>query len=107
MHQYENRERRDRLTAAGFAHQSNRFAGVDVEVYSVDSTADAALRDELHFEPANAQQRLGCHVRIRGSSASRSPSPSRLKPITTSVIAMPGIAVTCTDRNMYSRAFDS
>ena len=49
---------------------------------------------ELDRQIPDAQDRGAHDPRILGSRASRKPSPSRLKPITTMVMATPGAAVT-------------
>src|SRR5439155_20412845 len=70
---------------------------------------DAAV---LHLDTRSAEWRVpvpvdqsgrlqdALHWRSPGSRASRSPSPSRLEPMTTIVIARPGAVVTCGAVNM-------
>ena len=83
------RHRGDRLAAAGFADDGERLALVDMEGDAVDRAVDALGRAEmglqiLDFEQVPSDQSL---LAMRGSSASRRPSPSRLT------------ASTVTDRN--------
>src|SRR5216683_5309199 len=61
------------------------------------------LTDSVKVAP-KLHQHLGPYAqRRRGSSASHSPSPSRLKPNTVRKIAMPGSAATCGATLRYCR----
>src|SRR5712671_5807813 len=93
------RHRGNRLAAAGFTDNGQRLAFVDVEGDAVDGAVDTLRRTEMGLQILDFEQ---CHrirtlfpdlvvlyrpLAIRGSSASRRPSPSRLT------------ASTVTDRN--------
>jgi hypothetical protein len=54
----QDRQRGYRLATAGLADQSNRFTGIDIEVHTIHGATHAPLGDELHFQPANPQQRF-------------------------------------------------
>ena len=108
----QQRHGRDRLPRARFADQRHRLAAVDVEPDAVDRLDDMVLHAEVHAQIAHLHQpalvesgrptrgadaggggrvhRLRALRRSRGSRVSRSPSPSRLTPSTTTVRKMPG-----------------
>ncbi len=81
----------DRLAAAGFAHYAKAFAAIerqrdighDICNLEADWQFDGHI---VHFE------QWFCHLCLltRGSSTSRNPSPSMLRPSTASVMARPG-----------------
>ena len=88
----EQRERGDALAAARLADDAERLARRDVERDAVDGVDRAALGPEL--DPQVLDRRAAAHVarpRSFGSSASRRPSPIRLKPSTEKTIATPGM----------------
>ena len=89
----EEREGGDALAAAGLADDPECLARRDVERDPVDGVDGSPARPELDVEVLDREERLaaGLHrERSLGSSASRSPSPMRLKPSTVSTIAIPG-----------------
>ena len=57
-HQAQQRERGDGFAAARFAHQGQRFAGVDAEAHAIDRARDAGPGEEVGSQIANLQQRL-------------------------------------------------
>ena len=94
----EQREGGDALPAARLADDPQRLARGDVERDPVDGIDGAAARPELDVEVLDGEERLagGLHrPRSLGSSASRSASPIRLKPRTTSTMARPGAMARC------------
>ena len=86
------RERGDALPAARLADEAERLARPDVERDAVDRVDEAALRLEADAEVLDLEERRLAHDRPRsfGSSASRRPSPMRLKPITAITMQIPG-----------------
>ena len=88
----EDGERRDRLTAAGLADDAERLAGVHVERDAVDRAGGTAavLGHEIRLQVAHPEQGLRHVASLRGSRASRSPSPTALSASTTSAMARPG-----------------
>src|SRR5437667_1885704 len=90
--QAENGERRDRLAAPRLAHDAERLTRLHLEGDAVDRARRAAalLGDEVGLEVTHAEQGLGHTASLRGSSASRSASPTAFSAITTSEIASPG-----------------
>ena len=105
-HQAQDGQGADRLAAAGLADQAQDLAAVDVEVdpgHRADDAVGCGTRSGGRGRRAAAARRadpprdlgdLGDtaagHRFRRGSSASRRPSPNRLKPSTLMVSAMPG-----------------
>src|SRR4029077_1358822 len=85
-------KRGDRLAAARFAHDAEGLSGVDVEGDAVDGPrrAAAVLGHEVGLQVAHTEQGLGHTASLRGSSASRSASPTAFSAITTKEIASPG-----------------
>ncbi len=81
----------DRLAAAGFTHHAKAFTAIErqgnvghnIREFEPDGQFDGHI---VHFK-----QRC-CHLCLltRGSSTSRNPSPSMLRPSTASVMARPG-----------------
>src|SRR5918992_1564053 len=91
----EQRERGHALAAARLADDAECLTWGDVEGDAVDRVDQAAPRPELDVEILDRQERLARHQprpRSLGSSASRSPSPIRLKPSTEITIATPGMS---------------
>ena len=97
--QLEHREHRHRFTGAGFAHDADNFAAVNVQVDALDCVKLFSFVPEGRHKSLDGQQM--CHFRCsfrfdytsprrRGSSASRTPSPSVFRQITSRAIAMPG-----------------
>src|SRR6185437_15506023 len=87
-HQPHQRQRRHALAAARFAHDRQRLAGSDLEIDAVDRLHNALTCVEPGAEALDFE--LSRHERCRGSSRSRSASPSRLVPNTVRLIATPG-----------------
>src|SRR5881409_3788064 len=88
----ENGERRDGLAAPRLAHDTERLTRLHLEGDAVHRARRAAalLGDEVGLEVTHAEQGL-CHAAsLRGSSASRSASPTAFSAMTTSEIATPG-----------------
>src|SRR5215217_1772830 len=71
----QDRQRRHRLAAARLADDAERLAGFEVERDAVDGAHDAVAGEEMGREVADLEE---AHMRLasRGSSRSRSPSPS-------------------------------
>src|SRR5882762_2627613 len=88
----ENGERRDGLAASRLAHDAQRLTRLHLEGDAVHGSRGAAavLGDEVGLEIADAEQGLRHAASLRGSSASRSASPTAFSAITTSEIASPG-----------------
>ena len=86
--QPDHRQRRQRFARAAFADQRGDAAGGQVQRDAMHQML-AAQRDAQ----IAGLDHLG--LRRRGSSASRSPSPSRFSPSTVSRIASPGTTATC------------
>ena len=112
--QQAHHRQRDRAFArARFADERQRFACPDretdvaqrVQMAFACCVADAQCR---HVEHARSIGRHGGHAprrrRMRGSSASRSPSPIRLTAITVTHIAIPGVSVIHGARSTKARA---
>src|SRR5262249_38713586 len=108
------RQRRHALARAGFAHDAERLAGMDLEAHAVDGAHRPVIGEELRLEVRNLEHgqigrrgrrasplgalpvaRGDVHRRLAfGSRKSRTPSPRKLKPSTTVKIAKPGKAAT-------------
>ncbi len=92
------RQRRQALAAARFAHQPQHLAALQREAHAVDRLHHAAAQEEMGVQVADFEDRIagkGRHSwRSRGSRRSRSQSPNRLTDSTRSVMAMPGIRAT-------------
>ena len=86
----------DALARAGLAHQRQRLARPDREGNIVDGRHLATVGPEGDGEVCGHRERMGIHVQThhatssRASSASRRPSPMKLKLVTASVITRPG-----------------
>src|SRR3984885_7777753 len=92
LQQPHERHRRGRLTASALADKAKRFACIKRERDAIDSLGVAEGDCEvLDCQKAHGPRKAGHRRCIFGSSASRSPSPMKLKLVTASVIATPGI----------------
>ena len=81
------------LAAAAFADQAQDLAAVDRQADAVEDRGEAGLGGKPQRQVFDRQQRrhfAPAPRRMRGSRKSRSPSPSRLKPMTTMKMATPG-----------------
>jgi hypothetical protein len=89
----QERHRHRRLAASALADEAERLARIEREGDAVDGVGPIERdRQILDREKRRARVRGAAHGRcIFGSSASRSPSPMKLKLVTASVIARPGI----------------
>src|ERR1017187_6748347 len=93
--QPQDREQQRRLARAGLAHEPDAFPWSDLEVQLAERR-EAALRGRIaHAQFANLQQRALAHDRSRGSSASRRPSPMKLKQYTIVASAAAGTSNRC------------
>ena len=92
----EDRKGGDALAAARLPDDPERLSRIQRERQAVDGARHAVLVEEVSLEVGYLEERLGhrafSHMRraMRGSSRSRSPSPTRLTASTTSASAMPG-----------------
>src|SRR5688500_15933696 len=91
------RERGHGFAATGLAHDAQRLAGGDLARHSVDSTNVArtggGVRVEVcDLEKVRQRRRRLSQVFIRGSSASRSPSPTNVNASITTEMQMPGMS---------------
>src|SRR5439155_4150244 len=105
-HEAHDRERRHALAAARLAHEADDLAPLDVEVDAIDRLDQPVAGMEVRRQALDVEEpaaagptvraevlddgRVRAHRLSRGSSASRRPSPSRLKPSTVSDSAIPG-----------------
>src|SRR4029453_13097622 len=84
--QPENRQRGHALAAAGLADDRQRLAGAHLEGDIVHRPPDPIVREKMSLQPLDAKERIAGHDGVpltrRGSSASRRPSPRKLKAIT-------------------------
>src|SRR5260221_11690644 len=80
----------DRFAGAGLADDTQRLAARQREADPLEGAYRARPGAEFHRQIVNGEKRHLAHVRILGSTISRSPSPSRLKQKTASIRAMPG-----------------
>ena len=91
--QAHDRERGDRLAAAGLADDPERLALLDREADPVDGTDDALAGEEVRAEIVDFEQGH-CYLSfVRGSSASRSPSAMKLAQMTSVAIATEGTMI--------------
>src|SRR6185295_3152580 len=95
--QAHDRERRHALAAARFADDAQRFAAPDIEGNTIHGAHHAVAAQEVRAQVAHRQYDLGiaCHAiyirrAMRGSSESRSPSPTRLIASTAIASIRPG-----------------
>ena len=83
-----------RFARAGLADHTDNLAGVDVQRHAVQRLDAALVGRELKAQVVDGQYRLrmshGHFPCCRGSSRSRTPSPSKLKPVAVIRIASPG-----------------
>ena len=87
----QDRAQQGGFAAARLAHQRHDPSTWDAEIDVVQNARDTAIAVDDGTQAAHRQDRLGQRDRrSRGSAMSRSPSPSRLKPSTTTRIARPG-----------------
>ena len=79
------------LATARLTDDSERLSGGERERDAIHRVHGSSACPESHREVLDVEQR-SCHARPRsfGSSASRRPSPIRLKPMTTMTMARPG-----------------
>src|SRR5262245_16255335 len=90
-------ERRDRLAGAGFTHQGNGLALADAERYAVNGLDGVAAGTEVHRQVADVDEGgLVQHVRLhrnvlRGSSASRTPSPMKMSRLSRPAMEMKAV----------------
>ena len=77
------------LAAARLADETERLAGLEVERHPVDGEDRAFMGPEADDQVPDLEKRHR-QRRSRGSSDSRSPSPTRLKPMALMTIARPG-----------------
>ena len=83
-------ERRHRLARTALADDAEALAGFERDIDTAQRRGRTRGRRQPHHQIGNFEQR---HQRItarRGSSRSRRPSPSRLRPSTATAIAAPG-----------------
>src|SRR3954463_16190311 len=81
----------DRLAATALAHDRKRLALGNLERDAVDRAVDAVRGPEMRLQIFDLQQRHGqSAVAMRGSSASRRPSPTRLTASTVTERKMAG-----------------
>ena len=91
--QLQHRARRDGLAAARFADHAQRLAAVDAQVDAVDRVHHAVVGLEVGLQAADVEQAvrpLTPQITLRGSSASRRPSPMKLIDSTVRKIARAG-----------------
>ena len=109
-------ERRYRLARPALSDEAHAFAGLEAEVHAANGLVDAVLDVELGLEVPDGEQVAALWLRdragaadhrgghgpararrifSRGSSASRTPSPSRLMAITITRIIRPGTMEVC------------
>src|SRR5215831_427663 len=92
--QAQHRERGYALAATRFADNPEGFTGSNGERNLINRTGNAILGKEVRLEVPDVQQRRHhaylMRRAMRGSSLSRSPSPTRLTASTTSASASPG-----------------
>src|SRR5262249_13030590 len=106
--QTNERQRRDRLAAAGFADKAERLAALDAERNAFGGRDAASLRLDVDAQVFDLDQRRHARVlRDWGSRMSRSPSPSRFKPSTVKKMANPGNTDSHGAVVIWSRASDS
>src|SRR4029079_10958600 len=89
--QPDHRQVGDALAAAGFADQPQPLTLFELEGDAVDGVDGAFVGAEPDDQVLDREEHVpGGHRRIRGSSDSRNPSPSRLNPTALITIAPPG-----------------
>src|SRR5205814_1196971 len=102
--QLQNGKGSDGLAAARLPDDAESFAAVNGEVDAVNGMHHAVLGREMRLQSAYLEKVLAgtisgavlqCHITLRGSSASRSPSPIKLIVSTARKIAAPGKSAQC------------
>src|SRR5205807_10362698 len=99
-HQLQHGERGDGLAAAGFADDAERLAAIEGQVDAIDRMHHAVIGGEMRLQSADLEQMpaeavFHHHITLRGSSASRSPSPMKLIDSTVRKIAAPANSAQC------------
>src|SRR2546423_6703376 len=77
------------LAAAGFAHDAEGLARIEVEADAVDRLHHAIVGEELRLQVLDLEHRLAQRFCL-GSRASRRPSPRKLNAISVSESAIAG-----------------
>src|ERR1019366_10460593 len=95
----QDRARGERLAGTGFADKAE-LLGAERQRHAAHGLADAVRGGKADRQALDLDQ----HQRCFGSSTSRSPSPSRLKPSEATKIATPGIIGTHHCSRMKRRA---
>ena len=94
----------DALARTGFTHDAQQFAAVERDVHALHGGEGSFLGTELDLQVADFEEVAhgGVHERrfMRGSSASRRPSPIRLIASTVVRMATPGSVMTQLARSM-------
>src|SRR5262249_53211357 len=80
----------DRFAGTGLADKRERLALADREADTLERLHHARTGAEFDREVLDRERGRGGHVRLRGSTMSRTPSPSRLKQNTATIRATPG-----------------
>src|SRR5262249_34723801 len=94
--QLQDSHRGDRLAATGFTNDGHGFALIDCEIDPIDRVEPTVIRGEVRLQAADVEQmRPHRHITLRGSSASRKPSPMKLIASTARKIAAPGNSAKC------------
>src|SRR5207245_731203 len=73
-----------------FTHDRHGLALADRKAHPLERLDDTRSRAEFDRQIVDGERRGGGHVRLRGSTISRNPSPSRLKQNTAIISAAPG-----------------
>src|SRR5436190_2903509 len=89
------RETGHRLSGAGFAHDTERLAFLKIERDTMHYVSEPSVCRKRHLKITDRKQSSlffsGHDVfLIRGSSASRSPSPSKFRAISMTAMSVPG-----------------
>ena len=88
--QAHQRERGHGLARTGFSHDAERLARAQRERHVAHHSARSLRRGQVDGEIGDLEQHLSAEPAASGSSASRKPSPIRLRPSTLSATASPG-----------------
>src|SRR5215213_3476486 len=95
-HEAHDRAGGDALAGAGLTDQPQHFARPDLEVHTVDRSNVTRAGPERNAQVFDLEQwRCDHRCACRGSSTSRSPSPSKLNPRTARTMARPAANATC------------
>src|SRR5262249_52983863 len=91
-HDAEHCARQRRLAATGFAHHAENPSARPSQLHMIETPGHAVVGPDPQAQVPHLEQRLTAHrERLkRGSTLSRRPSPSRLKPSTVRKMASPG-----------------